>query len=154
METVEVKAKELVGYIDLLIHRVMLIQHTGNDVCGHLTRQELNVITTLGKHGSCMMSEIADHVMLAVSSVTGIVDRLVEKKLVRRERSDDDRRIVRVELTPEGQEMSQAASELRMKLGRAMLNALDEHEQDVLLALFRKITHNITESEKHASVGT
>lgn len=148
MRDLEAKAQELVGYIDILVHRFILIQHHANDACGNLTRQELRVIETLGKSGPCIMSEIADGVMLAVSSVTGIVDRLVEKHLVHRERSDDDRRIVRVELTPQGQEMSLAARELRMQLGRGMLSALDEDEQDALLTLFRKITQNVQVSEK------
>lgn len=153
MPGLEEKAKELVDHFELLVHRFVL-QSSANDLCGHLSKQELRVVDTLGKNGPCIMSEIADRIVLAVSSVTGIVDKLVEKKLVHRERSDDDRRIVRVELTPEGQELYQVARENRIKMGRAMLSSLDEHEQDALLALFRKITHKVMAGNQRISQGT
>ena len=42
---------------------------------------------------------------LSLSSVTGIVDKLEEKALLRRDRSHEDRRIVQAGLTEEGRRM-------------------------------------------------
>lgn len=89
------------------------------------------------------MSEIADRLMLAVNSATSVVDKLVEKSVVSRERSDGDRRIVQVELTEAGRQIYEAAREGRMHMGRAMLTTLTEKEQDELLGLFRKMTQDM-----------
>jgi DNA-binding MarR family transcriptional regulator len=85
------------------------------------------------------MSELALKIRLTVSSATLIVDRLVEKGLITRERSVEDRRVVRVALTGEGAGLYRVVEETILGLGRAMLSVLDEREQDQLLSLYRKI---------------
>ena len=42
--------------------------------------------------------------MVTVSNLTGIVDRLEEKKLVTRKRDENDRRVVHVVLTDKGRQ--------------------------------------------------
>lgn len=49
------------------------------------------------------MSELAEATHQSAASLTGVVDRLLEKELVRRERHEDDRRKVMVTVTSEGQ---------------------------------------------------
>jgi len=48
------------------------------------------------------MSELADALRCDNSNVTGIVDRLEDRGLVRRRPSDRDRRVKMLEVTPEG----------------------------------------------------
>jgi len=48
------------------------------------------------------MSEVANALQCDNSNVTGIVDSLEQKKLVRRRPSEEDRRVKLIELTPEG----------------------------------------------------
>ncbi len=86
------------------------------------------------------MSAIAGAIRLSLSSVTGLIDRLCEKKLVRRDRSGEDRRIVQVELTPEGRELNKAAFEGRVGFARELLKTLDADEQAALVSLLDKIS--------------
>ena len=79
-----------------------------------------------------------------MSSITGIVDKLETKKVVRRSRSIEDRRIVQVVLTEEGNKVFQTAMEGHLEMVRTHLNALSPQEQDVFLALFQKIAAVIT----------
>ena len=51
------------------------------------------------------LSEVADHLGLERSSVSGLIDRAVARGLVRREASTDDRRAVRLSLTAEGRRL-------------------------------------------------
>jgi MarR family 2-MHQ and catechol resistance regulon transcriptional repressor len=104
-----------------------------------LNMQELRVVEHLGIEGPRMMRELAEHLTLAVNSMTGIVDNLERKGLVRRQRSEEDRRIVRVELTERGQTMYQSIALVNMRLFRSMLGALTQDEQEIFLVLFRKI---------------
>lgn len=51
------------------------------------------------------MSELAERIHQSSATMTGIVDRLVEKGWVTRRRSEDDRRAVFVNLTSQGHEI-------------------------------------------------
>jgi DNA-binding MarR family transcriptional regulator len=53
------------------------------------------------KHGDdCKVSDLAFCLGIPLSTLTGILDRLAEKGLISRERSDEDRRVVTVKLAP------------------------------------------------------
>jgi MarR family 2-MHQ and catechol resistance regulon transcriptional repressor len=104
-----------------------------------LNMRELWLIEYLGDRGPRMMRELAEHLMLAVNSVTTLVDHLEDRGLVRRVRSDKDRRKVHVELSEAGQGVYQAAVAGKMSCLRNMLAALTEDEQQIFLVLFRKI---------------
>ena len=92
------------------------------------------------------MREIADDLNVAVSTITGLVDKLEEKKIVKRERSDEDRRIINIVLTPKGQEIYQFQLEEFMRLCRGMLLGMSEEEQDMYIELSRKIARNAREN--------
>ncbi len=68
-----------------------------------MSLQENKVIDHVGQRKSCIMREISDHLRVAVSTMTGLIDKLEEKGLVRRERTEEDRRIVRISLTEKGE---------------------------------------------------
>lgn len=104
-----------------------------------LSMQELRVVERLGHVGPNMMKELAEYMPLAVNSVTSLVDNLESRGLARRNRSLEDRRVVRVELTASGQRVYQAAVSEKLSLLGLMLGALDSAEQEMFMALFRKI---------------
>jgi DNA-binding MarR family transcriptional regulator len=110
---------------------------------GYLNKHDGSVIFFLGQDGECTMSELATKIRLTVSSATLIVDRLVEKELVSRHRSLEDRRVVRVALTDEGAALHRVIADTMMKLGRAILTVLEDREQDQLLSLFKKINASL-----------
>ena len=104
-----------------------------------LNIQELRVVEFLGDEGPHIMRELATFLNVAVNSVTSIVDNLEKKGLVRRVRSEEDRRIIRVELTDAGRLIHQDALDVNMQLFRTMLRALSSEEQKIFLLLIRKI---------------
>lgn len=61
------------------------------------------------------IGEAADYLLLRHHSVVGLVDRAEEAGLVYRERSEDDHRIVRLRLTPEGAARLEALSALHLE---------------------------------------
>ena len=105
-----------------------------------LSPQELKVLRTVGRERCCIMSGIAGAIRLSLSSATGLIDRLVEKKLVRRERSLEDRRVVQVELTDEGRQAQEAALHGRLELARRLMKSLSAEEQGTLAALLGRIS--------------
>ena len=147
MGTLESKEKELLEHLEAIVHRFVFTQGQQSvDVC---RKGELRIVEILGKSGPMMMTEIAERAMLSVSTVTSIMDSLVSKAIVQRERSEEDRRVVRVELTREGKKVFQQVVDTHMRMVRGMLTSLNRTEQDTLISLFRKIAEKI-ESEKKA----
>lgn len=56
------------------------------------------IIRTLMEYGDMKVSDIAKRLDLSNSTVSGIVDRLVERGVVDRKRSEQDRRVVMISL--------------------------------------------------------
>lgn len=151
MTSLEQKARILNQYIDTLVEQFMVLHCHCLEKYGDLSLQELKVIDFLGKTGPSIMRKIADHLMLAVSTVTGIVDKMVQKEYVVRERTDEDRRIVKVTLTGKGQEIFDMNMDTHMEFSHGMLQGLNEDEQEILLVLLRKVDRNL-QSKQTANI--
>jgi len=104
-----------------------------------LNLQERRVLEILGAGESRMMRELADALGVAVNTVTSIVDGMERNEHLRRRRSDEDRRVVYVELTDAGREMHRQFTEAKNRFMRRILDPLTEDEQEILLVLFRKV---------------
>jgi DNA-binding MarR family transcriptional regulator len=74
--------------------------------------QLLLTLKGLPEHIEPTVRAIAERLQIQHQSAVGLVDRSVERGLVRRQRGGDDRRTVRVELTPEGDRILSSLSEV------------------------------------------
>jgi len=70
---------------------------------------QLSCILALYEHGALPPSQIAKHIMVKSSTVTGIIDRLEQKDLVCRLRDSSDRRVITIQLTDRGKELARNA---------------------------------------------
>lgn len=70
-----------------------------------LTVPQIMVIKTLSKNKRLKVSEISKEISLVNSTVSGIIDRLEKQDIVKRVRSEKDRRIVYIELSNNGDEI-------------------------------------------------
>ncbi len=141
------KAEKLAYYIYSLMDIVIRNQcNCLNDISSELSLQELRTIKFIGDCKHCIMREISDHLMIAVSTLTAIVDKMVRKKFVNRYRDENDRRIVRVELTEKGKEIYNLDREHHVHLSKEMLKHLKSYDQDVLLNLLATINLNYQNS--------
>jgi DNA-binding MarR family transcriptional regulator len=113
-----------------------------------LSWQEIRVLRAAGRQECCTMSGLADAICLSLSSATGLIDRLVGKKLIKRDRSSEDRRVVQVELTEQGRELHEETMEGPVEFSRGLLKGLNAEEQDALVSLFVKISERIKTEKK------
>ena len=144
------KARRLVDHLQTVMDGAEGAVAKNPAVRRELSAQEMRCLRTVGRHEGCIMSGIAERIRLSLSSVTGLIDRLVEKKLVCRDRSREDRRVVQVELTGEGRELHKSVVESQVAYARGLLKTLSDSEQDALLALFGKLSRRI-KTEQEAS---
>jgi DNA-binding MarR family transcriptional regulator len=88
-----------------------------------ISMAQLHILYTLQRNGEMTMTRLADVLNVSLSSATGLVDRIVERGFVERSHPPEDRRLVRIRVTPEGTRMLEeidAVSDdlLRVVLGR------------------------------------
>src|SRR6516162_11544888 len=79
---------------------------------GTLTVSQSYCLRSLYFHGPQSMSELATELQVQLSTMTGVIDQLEAKKLVRRTAHPDDRRSFRVELTPKGKKLYHSAHDV------------------------------------------
>jgi DNA-binding MarR family transcriptional regulator len=107
-----------------------------------LTPPQFYVLATIGYAGGLPFGEIGAKMMVTVSNLTGIVDRLEEKKLVARKRDDKDRRVVHVVLTEKGTKLYKSTIPLFEKSVSQIFSSLDKAKQKELSSLLRKLNHD------------
>jgi MarR family 2-MHQ and catechol resistance regulon transcriptional repressor len=74
-----------------------------------LTPPQFDVLCTLGNTSGMFMHQLAEKTLVTKGTLTGIVDRLEHKGLVRREVPPENRRCFLIVLTPEGERLFQEA---------------------------------------------
>ncbi|OGW39171.1 MAG: MarR family transcriptional regulator [Nitrospirae bacterium GWD2_57_9] len=89
-----------------------------------ITGPQLWAIKTIAEGAPIMVSDIAARMHLHAATVVGILDRLESRGLARRVRSQEDRRVVRVELTGQGERLVKKAPEVAQGLLVAGLERL------------------------------
>ena len=89
-----------------------------------LTGPQLWAIKIVAKSAPIKVTEIAREMYLHPATVVGILDRLVLKGLVQRTKSNEDRRVVEINLTEQGQALVDRAPEVAQGLLIKGLEAL------------------------------
>jgi MarR family transcriptional regulator, organic hydroperoxide resistance regulator len=115
-----------------------------------LAPQQMIALRMLGA-GPRKMSELAQALFCDNSNVTGIVDRLEERGLVRREAAEGDRRVKLLVLTKEGERMRTEITK-RMAEPPAPIANLSEKDQRALRDILQRAVDSISEPKAAEAV--
>lgn len=78
-----------------------------------LSMQQYNILRILrGAQGPVNMQTVKERMVDRAPNATRLVDKLIEKRLVQRERATDDRRVIYLGITPPGLELLGRVDEL------------------------------------------
>lgn len=99
--------------------------------------------------GPVTVAELARKCHLDAGAMTRLLDRLEAKGLCKRVRSQEDRRVVHIELTPEGQAIACHIPGALSRVQNAYLAGFDHDEWQTLKNLLRRMLANA-----HAITGT
>ena len=103
--------------------------------------------------GECKMSDLARSTHQSAASLTGVVDRLLEKRLVGRGRPNGDRRQVMVSVTERGRSVLQAIKQARLaNMEAALANIPPEQAAELLRLLDAMFEGMIQSFESRARV--
>jgi len=108
-----------------------------------LSKPELLTLESISKQKELTMSKLAKNLDIGFSTATSIIDRLIEKKLVVRERNHGDRRVVKVFLSKEGEKIISSYQEQKKKYFKKMIKVLTEGEQKCFVLVLEKIANEM-----------
>jgi len=106
---------------------------------GVITPPQVWVLRRLTQQRECTMCALADFMKMGLSSVTGMVDRLVNQKLVNRRRTEKDRRIVFVDITAKGRKILKEIMEQHRNTTLNLFESLTSEERSVYLGILEKL---------------
>ena len=114
-----------------------------------LTRPQMHALEALVRHGAMSLKALSRHLALAHSTVSGIMDRLEQRGLVRREPDPADRRGVRLSVTPPVQDYMDSVLPLHRlePLLAALYDASPEERGCVLEGVMT--LHRLLEAQAH-----
>lgn len=107
-----------------------------------LTAPQWAVLARLWEENVQSPSVIGRNLHFDRPTITGIVDRLEKKGLVRKTREAEDRRVVRIHLTARGREMERQLPPYAREVNRVAAQGMSEAEVERLKGSLRRIWDN------------
>ena len=113
-----------------------------------VTSSQYNVLRILRGEGKPLpILEVASRMIQVVPAITGLIDRLEKQGFVRRERCEEDRRVIYVCITPAGGKLLGKMDEPLQTLNRALLGHFSKTELKELSRLLAKARQATTVTE-------
>jgi len=100
---------------------------------------EFGVLEVLYHKGELPVCEVQRRILVESSSTTYVVDKLVQRGLVRRRPDETDRRSVRLDLTPAGRRLIQRIFPPHAQAMRRAVAALPPREKAQAIRLLREL---------------
>lgn len=140
--SLERQSGELLAHLDALFRRLVLPRLMTEEPNFECSREEIRALILLRTSGRTIMTDFASELGVPLSTATHTIDRLVRKGLVVRVRSEQDRRVVQVEMSPIGLAFQNTLRSRHQAMARSWLAPLSPSERETFLDLMAKIAEN------------
>ncbi len=150
MTNIERQSGQLLGYLDALFRRLVVSRQPADDPMRECSREDIRALMVLRSSGRSIMTDFAAELGVPLSTATHAIDRLVQKGLVMRLRSERDRRVVQVEMSRQGLALQTALRARHQAMARSWLAPLSPAERETFLDLMAKIADH---AKPDASLG-
>ena len=108
-----------------------------------ISYEQFKVLFQLYGKEKVNMNEIGENICISNSACTILIDKLIKLELVERKRSDKDRRLVEVYITPKGKESLSNIIKKRHELVEDFLSSMTEQEQKIISQSILILSKNI-----------
>ncbi|TGE39597.1 MarR family transcriptional regulator [Desulfosporosinus fructosivorans] len=97
---------------------------------------QFNALLSIREFGPLTMGDLGKHLFVACSTATDLADRMERAKLVERARDEKDRRVVRMHLLPQGEEvLNEVIAERQSFIGEVIKDYTDEEYEELMRSL-------------------
>ncbi len=115
---------------------------------GKITFPQYIALEFLGEAGAMKMKNIAKTLRITLPAATGLIDRLVSLKMVKRVLDENDRRVIFIIITPLGLKVVEKVRGARKNVIEKMFSILTDSERDTYLKIITKVRNAIHEKDK------
>ena len=131
MPTSKETARAIIDTVPLVMRTIRSeMRRTG--AC-NLSVPQFRTLNFIARHPQTSLSEVAEHIGLALPSMSKLVDGLVERKLIVRQSYSDDRRRITLELNARGKDLLQSAHASTQTALAERLSTLSESERGMVV---------------------
>lgn len=136
-----------------ILHIMRNMRHSGMEFTNEveLSYPQILVLYSLLENEPSTISGISNHLKISQGVVSRLVDRLVDKEMVERERDSEDRRVVRVTLSGKGREFATYMISLYSQTLREQFEQVSEKDRDKFLALLKQIDSGLEDQPPGAA---
>ena len=120
---------------DILEIEEKVLRDHGSD----LSITEMHTIHAVGEEKPRTMTEISRDLNVTMGTLTTGIDKLIRKGYVVRKRTEEDKRIVLVELTEKGVEAKRMHDAFHQDMINTVISGLDDQEEAVLVESLRRL---------------
>jgi DNA-binding MarR family transcriptional regulator len=107
------------------------------------TPAQVHSILWLGTDGAMTMGDIATRLGITEKTITGVIDRLEDEQLVKRQRGARDRRVIQVVLTRKGAGVHRRISAALDQKMLFLMSQLDPGQRRSLLDIMRTLSTRV-----------
>jgi DNA-binding MarR family transcriptional regulator len=122
----------------------LIKEQIGND----LTNDQHYMLRYIHHAEKCTSSELAEAFDVNKSAITAIINRLVEKGLIDRERDETDRRVVYLTLSRSGADLFEKTEKRIHKLVESIITKFDTEEITGFIVTYEKLSEMLQKMEK------
>jgi len=133
--------------------KVIISEDFWENILMNCTKNELFVLLLLYRKSDVNMTQIAEYIGAPLNTTTGIVGRMEKKDMVRRVRSEGDKRVVTIVLTDFGQKQVGDILGMFLKHGQMVISTLSAEELTLMSGVIGKVVA-ILQNSKRISVTT
>jgi len=114
-----------------------------NDLDIEITPMQFGLCMLLKINGKLTMGELSNAIGVSMPTLTGIIDRLVKREIVIRDKDEKDRRVVLVSLSPTGERVLEKMRQIETEHVRPIMTFLSSEDRGNFLRLWREILRGI-----------
>lgn len=141
------KRQQTAQAISILMPHIMQGAHLGVFAKRAMTQTQFLILVSLHSKGACTMSEIAAHLKVSMPTVTGLVNRLVEAKYLKRDAHPKDRRQIVIDLTPKAQLFLKDFKTIIAQRWTEVLAVLNDEQLMQFYAIIQKLSTSMAKKE-------
>jgi len=118
-----------------------IIRKNGRRLCSDfgITVPQFTALQVLINNGDMTIGELSQQMDLACSTITDLVDRMEKNELVKREKDQKDKRVVRVIVLAKGHDILQKVLDRRISFLEVKLEGLSVAEVEALKSALEKL---------------
>lgn len=130
--------------------RAMLGQRSDPLSAGKITLPQYIALNVLSVKELIKMKDIARAMRISLPAVTGLVNRLVRMKMVKRSYDSKDRRVIFIVLTSLGKKTTESVTLGRRRVIEELFSDLSDKEREIYITIIRKVKKIVYEKSEKA----